>query len=221
MSKYIAALMFGVGGIAILLWLGFWQVQRLEWKTTILNDIDARIVAKPVTLPAEPDPVDDRYLPVIAAGRFTGEEIHVLFSIKGKGPGYRILSVFEAQERRVLVDRGFVPTDQKAAPRPEKSTSVTGNLYWPEEIDSFTPEPDQKAQIWFARDVPRIAELLNTEPLLIVARSDTGDGVTPVPVDSATIPNDHLQYAITWFLLALVWFGMTAFLIWRIRQRTA
>ncbi len=72
--------------------------------------------------------------------------------------------------------------------------------------------------IWFARDIAELAAQLHTEPVLIIARSDTGDGIEPLPVDTAAIPNDHLQYAITWFSLAAVWLGMTAFLLWRIKR---
>jgi surfeit locus 1 family protein len=62
-----------------------------------------------------------------------------------------------------------------------------------------------------------MAQQLGTEPVLIVARSITpaDASVVPWPVDAATIPNDHLQYAVTWFGLALVWAGMTLLFIRR------
>ena len=68
---------------------------------------------------------------------------------------------------------------------------------------------------------PAMAEALNTEPVLLVLRDppQTDLGVTPFPVDSGAIPNDHLSYAITWFLLAAVWLGMTLYLVWRISRR--
>jgi surfeit locus 1 family protein len=56
--------------------------------------------------------------------------------------------------------------------------------------------------------------------LIIVARTDTGDGIEPIPVDTSSIPNDHWGYAITWFSLALVWAMMTGALIWRITRKT-
>ncbi len=65
-----------------------------------------------------------------------------------------------------------------------------------------------------------MAAKLGTEPLLIVASQPTGQGIAPVPVDTAGIPNDHWGYAIQWFLLATVWGVMTLYLLWRIRQRT-
>ena len=102
--------------------------------------------------------------------------------------------------------------ERDAVTTPTGEVTVTGNLHWPQEIDSFTPEPDLEANIWFARDLPAMAETLNSEPLLIVARTTSlPDGpVMPLPVDTAGIPNDHLQYAITWFSLALIWVAMTA-----------
>jgi surfeit locus 1 family protein len=60
---------------------------------------------------------------------------------------------------------------------------------------------------------------MGVEPLLIVAREIPGDPVSARPIDTAVIPNDHLQYAITWFSLAAIWSGMTALLVWRIRRR--
>ena len=96
---------------------------------------------------------------------------------------------------------------------------IRDSLYWPDEIDSFTPEPDQEKKIWFARDIKRIALELNTKPILLVARSITpnNSNVMMLPISSVRIPNNHFQYAITWFSLAFVWLGMTVYLLWRIR----
>ncbi len=86
-------------------------------------------------------------------------------------------------------------------------------------MDGYTPEPDREAELWFARDVPAMAAALDTEPVLIVRRAG-GElpGVTPWPVDTAGIPNDHLEYAITWFSLAAIWLAMTGFLVYRMRK---
>lgn len=211
-------LAFGVIGTAVLIWLGVWQLQRLEWKEGILSEIESRIVADPVALPAQIEPERDKYLPVRVTGTVTGGELHVLVSRKQVGPGYRIISRFVTEAgRSVLLDRGFVKIDQKNASRPLGETSVLGNLHWPEETGSAIPEPDLKAGIWFARDVPAMAQVLGTEPVLIVARSEgwASNPLTPLPVDTAGIPNDHLNYAITWFSLAVIWLVMTGAVLWR------
>lgn len=224
MRRYLSALILGVGGIAILMSLGLWQVKRLAWKEDVIAGIEARIVAEPETLSsiAEPDPVADLYHPVTVAGRTTGEELLVLSGQKELGPGFRVIAAFEAEDgRRILLDRGFIPESGRAMPRPGVALDVTGNLLWPDDADSFTPPPDEKTGLWFARDVTAMSESVKTLPVLVVVRTEEGDaqGIVPMPVDTSAIPNNHLGYAITWFSLAAVWAGMTAFLLWRIRQR--
>jgi surfeit locus 1 family protein len=221
LRRYLPPLLFGLIGCAILISLGLWQLQRLAWKEALLDGISARLNDTPVALPAAPDPAVDQYLPVTVTGRFTGAGIDVLAGLKGRGPGYRIVAAFQtADGRAILVDRGFLPESQRAAPRQATTVTITGTLHWPNESDSFTPAPDTARNIWFARDVPAMARALGTGPVMVVARSDTGDGIMPVPVDTAGIPNDHLNYALTWFGLAVVWAGMTGLLLWRIRRRT-
>lgn len=218
--RMITPLLFGLIGATILIGLGVWQLQRLAWKETMLTEIEARIGAAATALPAAPDPQADRFLPVTVAGSFTGEELEVLSSRKEIGAGYRVIAVLQTTDgRRVLVDRGFVREADHRIPRTARDVEVTGNLHWPSEVDSFTPPPDQARNLWFARDVPAMAAALDTETTFIIARTPTGDGIEPLPVDSSAIPNDHLSYAITWFLLAVVWLGMTVLLLWRIRRR--
>lgn len=126
-----------------------------------------------------------------------------------------------ADGRSLLLDRGFVPIDEKAAARHLGAITVEGNLDWPRETDSlFTAAPDFAKNIWFARDVPAMAAALQTEPLLVVtSASDDPAAPQPLPV-TVNLPNDHLGYALTWFGLALVWAGMTVYLLWRIKRRT-
>lgn len=218
----ILPLIFGLVGAGILIGLGVWQMQRLAWKEAILAQITERIAAAPVDLPATAGPGADQYLPVTVAGRLTGTRLQVLVSRKEIGAGVRIIEAFEtADGRRILVDRGFLPDAAKDQPLAAASLTIVGNLHWPSEVDSYTPPPDPKTGLWFARDVPAMAAALKTEPVLIVAREPTGDGIEPMPVDTSGIPNDHFGYAVQWFSMAAVWLGMTAYLLWRIRRRTA
>jgi surfeit locus 1 family protein len=216
----IAPLFFGVLGIAVLVALGVWQVQRLAWKTDILERIDARLAAAPVAIPAMPDPVADQYLRVRAEGAIAPGELHVYTTGPRGAVGYRVIAPLElAGGRRILLDRGFVPIDAKDTPRRLGPVAVEGSLSWPRETDGWTSSPDRDANIWFARDVPLMAEALATEPLLlVVATGDGADGLVAMPV-TANVSNNHLQYAITWFGLAVVWTLMTGYLLWRIKRR--
>lgn len=220
MRRILAPLLIGVIGAAMLLGLCLWQVQRMAWKEAMLAEISAMLVMAPVPLPDAVTPEADRYRGVTVQGRFTGEAVFKLDSLQGEGPGKRVIAVFEtAGGRRVLVDRGIWLDGTTATPDVAHAADVAGNLDWPRESDSYTPPPDAKTGLWFARDLPAMAAALGTEPVLIVARQPTGDGITPMPVDTSAIPNNHWQYAITWFLLAVAWLGMTSLWLWRIRRR--
>lgn len=221
--RMIVPLLFGLIGIAILLNLGAWQVRRLAWKEDVLARIEARIGDAPAALPASPTEDADEYRAVALDGHFLPGEVHVLTSIERAGPGFRVIAPFETLDgRRVLVDRGFIPERRKSDARPLDTGRIVGNLQWPNEVDEgYTPKPDTTRNIWFARDVPAMAASLGTEPvMLVLSRAPDGDTSTlPVPVDATGIPNNHLNYAITWFLLAAAWAGMTLYWLWRIRRQ--
>lgn len=218
--RMIAPLLFGIVGVAILLSLGVWQVHRLAWKTAILDEIGARLAADPVPVPRDPTPEADAYRRVVATGTVGEGELDVYTSNPPQGVGYRVIVPLTlADGRRILLDRGFVPIAQKDKARHTGPIRVEGSLAWPQETDYFTSPPDREKDIWFARDVPLMADALGTLPIMLVtAASDDPDAPTPMPV-TVNIPNDHLQYAITWFLLAVVWAGMTGYLLWRIKRR--
>lgn len=220
MRRVAVPLLFGLLGVAILLSLGVWQMQRLGWKQAVLADIEARIAGAPGALPLQIDEKRDKYAPVSVVGDLAAPELHVLIGAKDLGAGYRLIQPLEIGDRRIMVDRGFIALAAKDAPRALGPVRLTGNLHWPQEVDGYTPSPDAEKAIWFARDVPAMAAALKTEPVLLVVRSQEGGtpvGITPLPVGSAGIANDHLQYAITWFSLAFLWLAMTVYLLWRMR----
>lgn len=224
MRRILFLLVVGAGGVAVLVSLGLWQVRRLHWKEGVIAEIESRIAAAPADfarLP-DPDPVADLYRPVTLSGRTTGAEALVLSGRKGEGAGFEVIAAFQTDTgRRILLDRGFLPEAARGLLRSPVALTVAGNLHWPRETDAFTPPPDAETGLWFTRDVPAMAAALGTEPVMVVAREVEGDmqGITPVPLDTQAIPNDHREYAITWFSLALVWAGMTAVFLWRIRRR--
>jgi surfeit locus 1 family protein len=220
MRRYAFPVLMGIVGVAILMSLGFWQLRRMEEKRVYLDEIEARISNAPIPLPAAPEEARDKFQAVVAEGTFTGEYLEVLAGQKGASPGVMVIEAFALPDgRRIMVQRGFIEEEARKAPRPPHEAKVEGNLHWPDDTNSFTPPPDEKTGLWFARDVPAMAAKLKTEPTLIVAREPTGDGIAPMSVDTSGIPNDHWGYAIQWFLLAATWAGMTLFLLWRIRTR--
>ncbi len=228
-KRMILPLLFGIGGIAVLLSLGTWQVQRLNWKQDLLAQIEARIAADPVALPDVADKAIHNRLSVTAEVTLIGPEAHVLTSQKFKGPGYLLQVPAQTATGRVIVlDMGFILQEFKDDIRPTGPLTIVGNMLWPNEVDGFTPDPNLEKNIWFARDAARLhahfglsAPSDNGAPFIVAVRQITGGDYPSEPIAIGhAIPNDHLGYAITWFSLALVWFGMTGYLLWRIRQKT-
>ena len=207
-------------GTLVLLSLGKWQLDRLAWKQGILDKINSRISGVLEPLPLNPSEQQDKYLPVLVEGKYGTDFVRVLVSKKHIGPGYRIISPFSNGQRTVLVDRGFIKISDTVPQIIATKVSVKGNLAWPSEIDAFTPEPDLENNIWFARDVSKLAAHFGTEETFIIASEVTPpeENILPLPVNTVDIPNDHLQYAITWFSLAAVWTFMSITFLWRTRN---
>lgn len=218
MRKFLFPLVVGLGGLVVLLYLAFWQMDRLEWKLGVIRDIETRLAADAVPLPDDPTFETDNYRTVIMQGTATGEEIRFLDSGTAAGTGHRIISAFETVDgRRVMLDQGLQPLYSEEGEPLAEEVTVQGNLIWPDDISEQPPQDGE----WYARDVPAMAQALGTEPVLVVLYAATkyDDRLMPLPVDTRTIKNDHLEYAITWFLLAVVWFAMTSFYTARILRQ--
>lgn len=221
MRRLFLPLFFGILGTVVLVSLGTWQLQRLTWKEDVIADINARIASDPVALPDAIDVTRDKYLPVAVSGTITEDEIHLLASTRDVGAVYRVVAAFETDSgRRIMLDRGWIKTEDKDTARPAHDVEVIGNLHWPDERDSYTPQNDVEGNIWFARDVDQMAAVLKTEPVLLIVREDTDEGTisTPLPIDTAALPNNHLEYVLTWYGLAIVWVGMTLYYLRRMRK---
>jgi surfeit locus 1 family protein len=229
----IAPIVIGVIGCAILAGLSAWQLQRLAWKEGLIATLEARLTAGAVALPASPAPADE-FLRVEVTGRFPGEDgTHghpdaPFLTTRDREPGYRILQPFETAEgRRIMVDRGFEPAARKneagfairPTPAPAGEVTLTGALRFPEE--TADPPFGQRDNVWVARDLATMARVFGTEPLLLVSETptDVADGwPQPMPL-TVDLPNNHLNYAITWALLCLVWAVMS--IVWLRRELRA
>ena len=224
LRKILFPLILGVAGCGVLISLGLWQVERLAWKEDVLVGINARLAAAPAPLTTEVSESTNEYTRVTVSGTPTGEELHVLVSGTEAGTGYRVISKMQTPLGAVLVDQGLLALENKAAAPLIAPMEITGTLIWPDDQNSSTPDPDIAANIWFARNVDTMSEALDTLPLMIVSTTSTpaDPRLTALPVNTATIKNDHFEYAVTWFLLALVWAIMSFYLILRTtRQKDA
>jgi len=150
---------------------------------------------------------------VTVTGRFDNAKEAYIYGIGPEGaPVYHVVVPFETDSgRSVLVDRGIVPRDMRdPATRREgiiaHVTRVVGVWRTSEAPGAFTPRPDLAKRIWFVRDAGAIARADNIRlaaPGLIEADATPNPGGWPRGGQTqVTFRNEHLQYAITWFLMA-------------------
>lgn len=210
MKRHLGPLLFGIIGCAILISLGVWQLQRLSWKQDLIDTTERMMSAAPIALPLAPTEENDEYVPVFVEGTILTGELHAITTARGSGPGFRVIAPFETTDgRRILVDRGYVDETQKNATRAIGPATLNGVLHWPNERTFDTPANDLENNYWFARDVAEMADVLETEPVMIaVAASSIEGGPQPLPL-TAAYHNRHMEYVVTWFGMAIAWAFMT------------
>jgi surfeit locus 1 family protein len=212
-------------GLAVLLSLGTWQVERLRWKEGLIAARQAAIHAPPVPVPRNLDAAQGLdFHPVRAQGQFLDRVFPVLATGPGGAGHHFIVPLRLADGAILLVDRGFVP-DGRDAPTPEGEVAVTGLLRLPPagRPGWFVPDNRPARNEWFYLDIPAMAAAAGLSPVLpfsVDADATRNPGGYPIggqsPVD---LPNNHLQYAITWYALALGLVGVYILLVRRHLQR--
>ncbi|WP_043539269.1 SURF1 family cytochrome oxidase biogenesis protein [Salinarimonas rosea] len=240
--RWRSLIMAGVAtlvSLAILIGLGTWQLQRLAWKEGVIARIEARAHGAPGEILPEAqwdtfsrDEQEYRRVAVTGSYRFEDEvAVHGLLPGETRGQplqGYYLLTPLELDTGAVVVvNRGFVPTPLvDEAARPAGALTVEGLVRASEERTPFVPENDPEAGQWFTRDLAAIADargLDRVAPFYVDAvRDESAD--TAWPRGGATVlepPNNHLQYAFTWFGLAAVLVAVFGVFSWKWLQGRA
>lgn len=222
--------------LAVLLALGTWQMQRLAWKEQLLADITGRRAEAPVHLQAleemKASGGDIEYRPVTVSGTFDhGRERHFLATWNGQS-GYHVYTPLRlADGRFVFVNRGFVPYARKdALTRPEGQLAgertITGLARdrLSAKPSSIVPDNDTAKNVFYWKDLDTMASSVEIPPESRVGFFiDAGPAPNPggLPIGGVTqfdLPNNHLQYALTWYGLALALLGVSGLYLWRSRR---
>jgi len=219
-------------GVALLVGLGVWQLQRLEWKEGVIARIEARTERKPLSLERALELVRERpnpdYYPVRVEGRFHHDRERYLYALSLEGePGWHVITPLETVNGQVvLVDRGFVPDALRdPATRPQgqidEVVDVTGLIRSPEGPSTFIPENEPERNQWFSRDLAAMSRSMfpgatvQVAPVFLEAREGDVPGGWPLGGQTRlTLVNNHLQYTLTWFSLAGVLVAVYAVYVW-------
>ena len=208
--------------------LGLWQLQRLEWKRGLIAQREAAMTAPPAAPPQTREEARSReFHRIVGEGAFHHDKEILLNAIGPKGgTGFDVLTpLSEAGGRTLFVNRGFVPSELKdpakrAAGQLAGTVRVSGLLRLPPEQKPnwFVPDNSVGRGDWFWIDLPAMGAadgLANVAPFYIEADATPNPGGWPRGgVTPLALSNDHLQYAITWFSLAVL-----AIVIYLLSQR--
>jgi surfeit locus 1 family protein len=214
---------------AVLVALGTWQLQRKAWKEDLIATLTERIAAPPGALPAPAtwprlDRDDTEYRRVTFTATFDDSKEALVYAAASAfrpdvtGPGYWVFTPARlADGGVVMVNRGFVPQDRAdPATRPGDHLTghiaLTGTLRWPDARSWFAPADDPAHNLWFLRDPAAIAAakglkkgLKDVAPFYVEQEAPVPPGGLPQPGKlEVRLRNEHLQYVVTWYGLALV-----------------
>lgn len=215
--------------LLVLIGLGVWQIQRLHEKEALLASIAERMTAQET-------PLDDvlrlplaetEWRHVRMRGHFLHDKEAYVHAIEPElGLGVHVLTPLVMSDGgTVLVDRGFVPLASKPPEtrqvgQVEGEVEVSGIVRLAGERNMFTPAADIRTRTWYWRDPEAIAQALGIAPrapIVIVASQPANPGGVPQFTGyRADVPNNHLQYAFTWFGLALTLVGV--YLVYHVRN---
>lgn len=207
-------------GLAVLVGLGTWQLERKRWKEGLLEKIAARVNAAPMPLREAERRLrageDVEYLHVEASGRFLHEKERYLYAPAPGGLAWHVYTPLELADGRIVwINRGAVPDALKdqAKRRPgqlEGDRTVAGLVRLQQKRPRFAPDNDVEDNVWFWPELPAMTASafggeMKSLPLAIDADALPGlpDGLPRGGVTRIALPNRHLEYALTWYGLAL------------------
>lgn len=204
--------------VGLLIGLGVWQVERRTWKLALIERVEQRVHAPPVTAPgpaawATLTRSDAEYRHVEVTGEFIQGHDTSVHATTDLGIGTWILTPFRSADGyTVLVNRGFVPSGQSDNPPPGRQVTVTGLLRITEPGGAFLRANDPAHDRWYSRDVAAIAavqDIPRPAPYFIDADATSGNAWPRGGLTRIHFYNNHLVYALTWFGLAAAVAGAT------------
>lgn len=206
--------------------LGIWQLKRAAWKTALINQINASEAAAPAVI--GPDPKAQEWHRVVVSGVFLNDRaLKLTGAIKDGKPGVRLIVPLERDNQPILlVDRGFVPMGETIITRDDAPVTITGRLRFPTEEPMLGPFSQPDLDLWYRVNpavMAKYRDLDDVAPYFVEEAGKPGAAsvLPPYPgYAAAELPNNHLQYAFTWFSLAACLVAMVGVHIYgkRIRQ---
>lgn len=196
-------------------------MRRLEWKLELIEKVESRAFEEAQTLPLGPvDASTHAYMRVYATGEFRHDLTQEVKAVTELGGGHWKMAPLVMEHGAVWINRGFIPLGRDAivVEEPKGQLRVEGLLRISEPDGTLLEKNDPASERWVSRDVPVMSQhvgLANAKPYFIDA--DHATGPTSWPRGGLTkvdFRNSHLSYALTWYAMALLFFGAMAYVIY-------
>jgi len=208
-KKLFSSLIYSSIAIIILVSLGTWQLERLRWKTDILTSMKTSLSLPPLEISNDiiKNINNYSYRQIQLTGSYLYTNHFTIYSkVLNKKVGKHLVIPFKTQYGTILVNRGFIPKDYKIPGSSETEIiKINGIVKFQQSINYFTPQNNIFKNEWYYINIDEVSEYISV-PLLnfYIVEENNIDEEYPVGSQyNINIPNDHLQYAITWFSLAL------------------
>lgn len=225
----IKKILFGVfliSGTASLLSLGFWQVERLEWKTGIIDKLEAEYATgnskrnftyEELSLVTSELPL--RYGSVQGRFDYTKEILIGPKPLDGK-IGYHVITPLSlVNGGTILVNRGWIENNKienLSQNHTRENIRITGVFRKPD-WNRFTPNNSPENNVWSKIDIGQIASIKNLKkvaPLVLYTEESSKEFGNLILQQQKWLPrNKHKQYAIFWFSMAAVFLGIFGYFV--------
>jgi surfeit locus 1 family protein len=208
--------------------LGFWQLDRLQWRRGVNATIQQRQAEPAANLTSlDPSAGADalEYLPVEADGTYDTSREAILYGRARNGQaGNHLLTPLRLDDgSSIIVDRGWVPLDAKTpgamdASTPDGRVSVEGILLPPESEDR-RPDADTVKDVSLVQLRQRVDGELWPVYILLRSQAPQQTGPFPEPVPEPELSEGpHLSYAVQWFTFTIIGLVGWALLLRRERR---
>ena len=189
--------------------LGTWQLVRLQWKNTLIDQISEGLKSSPVNYSNK---VKANYQRVVIKGNYNFEKQIYLYSLNDKGqPGYDVITPFEGlNSENVLVNRGWIESNLKNNDIINRTINnkIQGLILKNVKPNVFKPENDLEKNIWFSINLKQVKEITGKNfSNYILYLEDKKTNIPKPKKITIDLPNNHLKYAITWYSISISIFG--------------
>ncbi|MBD1167394.1 SURF1 family protein [Pelagibacterales bacterium SAG-MED09] len=203
MKNSLSFSVFVILFISVFVALGSWQIVRLNWKLSLISEIEDSLKNPPLELTQSNK---KNYLKIKTSGSIDFDKQIYLYNLNNSGtPGFEVINPISINEENFLINRGWIPFEKKNTEEINifDENNIIGTLKLQGRKNIFKPENEIEENYWFSLNRKDILKFTGKEFSEYIIYLD-GNYQFPRPKKiTANISNNHKKYAITWFSLAI------------------